>query len=133
MIGGEWIVAKKGSPLSDPLFTPTEAHALGPAAETIFLGLLDGAPRFGQGLSSQSTEALKGRGDLLVTDLRSIAVQGLVNVAVNLRLFPATGIPLPFVSQGGSSLVVMMLAVGLLQSVASRGQAPRGQYEARWS
>jgi NAD+ diphosphatase len=78
VIGGEWIVAKKGSPLSAPLFTPTEAHAFGPAAETIFLGLLDGAPRFGHGLSLQSTEALKRRDDLLVTDLRSIAVQGLV-------------------------------------------------------
>ena len=78
MIGGEWIVAKKGSPLSEPLFTLAEAHQLGPAAETIFLGLLDGAPRFGHGLSLQSAEALKSRGDLLVTDLRSIAVQGLV-------------------------------------------------------
>ena len=78
MIGGEWIVAKKGSPLSEPLFTPAEAHEFGPAAETIFLGLLDGAPRFGHGLSPQSAEALKSRGDLLVTDLRSIAVQGLV-------------------------------------------------------
>ena len=78
MIGGEWIVAKKGSPLSVPLFTPAEAHEFGPAAETIFLGLLDGAPRFGHGLSPQSAEALKSRGDLLVTDLRSIAVQGLV-------------------------------------------------------
>src|SRR4026208_1621593 len=78
VIGGEWIVAKKGSPLSEPLFTPAEAHELGPAAETIFLGLLDGAPRFGHGLSPQSAEALKSRSDLLVTDLRSIAVQGLI-------------------------------------------------------
>ena len=61
-----------------PLFTPAEAEELGPAAETIFLGLLDGAPRFGHGLAPQSAEVLKGRNDLLVTDLRSIAVQGLV-------------------------------------------------------
>ncbi|HET9413396.1 MAG TPA: NADH pyrophosphatase, partial [Pseudolabrys sp.] len=79
VIGGEWIVAKKGSPLSEPLFTPAEVHQLGPPAETIFLGLLDGAPRFGHGLSPQSAEALKSRSDLLVTDLRSIAVQGLVS------------------------------------------------------
>ena len=78
VIGGEWIVAKKGSPLNEPLFTPAEAHELGSTAETIFLGLLDGVPRFGHGLSPQSAEALKSRGDLLVTDLRSIAVQGLV-------------------------------------------------------
>ncbi len=78
VIGGEWIVAKKASPVSEPLFTLPEAHELGPPTETIFLGLLDGAPRFGHGLSPQSAEALKNRGDLLVTDLRSIAVQGLV-------------------------------------------------------
>jgi len=54
-----------------------------------------------------------------------VLVQGGVNVAVNLRLFPATGIPLPFISQGGSSLVVMLLCVGILQSIAARGQAPR--------
>ncbi|HZP69836.1 MAG TPA: NAD(+) diphosphatase [Pseudolabrys sp.] len=78
VIGGEWIVAKKGSPLNDPLFTLAEAQALGPATETIFLGLLDGAPRFGHGFAPQTAESLKGRSDLHVTDLRSIAVQGLV-------------------------------------------------------
>ena len=40
---------KKGSPLHDPLFTMAEAQALSAATETIFLGLLDGAPRFGHG------------------------------------------------------------------------------------
>jgi NAD+ diphosphatase len=78
VVGGEWIVMKKGSPLNEPLFTLTEAQALGPAMETIFLGLLDGAPRFGHGLSPQAAEALKLRADLHVTDLRSVAVQGLV-------------------------------------------------------
>lgn len=78
VIGGEWIVAKKGSPFNEPLFGLTEAQVLGAATETIFLGLLDGAPRFGHGFTPQSAEALKARGDLQVTDLRSIAVQGLV-------------------------------------------------------
>ena len=78
VIGGEGIVTKKGAPLNDPLFTLAEARALSPATETIFLGLLDGAPRFGHGLTSQTAEALKARDGLHVTDLRSIAVQGLV-------------------------------------------------------
>jgi rod shape determining protein RodA len=60
-------------------------------------------------------------GRLLAVGVTGIVlVQALVNVSVNLRMFPATGIPLPFISQGGSSLVVMLVAVGLLQSVASR-------------
>jgi NAD+ diphosphatase len=78
VIGGEWIVAKKNAPINEPLFSLPEAQALGPATETVFLGLLDGVPRFGLGLAPQLTEALKARGDLHVTDLRSIAVQGLV-------------------------------------------------------
>jgi NAD+ diphosphatase len=78
VIGGEWIVMKKGSPLNEPLFTIGEAQALSPATEAIFLGLLDGAPRFGHGLTPQAAEALKARDDLHITDLRSIAVQGLV-------------------------------------------------------
>jgi NAD+ diphosphatase len=78
VIGGDWIVMKKGSPLSEPLFTLGEAQVFGPAVETIFLGLLDGAPQFGYGLTPQSADALKAREELHVTDLRSIAVQGLV-------------------------------------------------------
>lgn len=77
LMGGEMIVLKKASPQHEALFSFEEARALGPALETIFLGLADGAPRFGVGLPPQSAEALKSRDDLLVTDLRSIAVQGL--------------------------------------------------------
>jgi NAD+ diphosphatase len=77
-IGGDLIVMKKGASLNEPLFTMDEARALGPAGEMVFLGLLDDAPRFGYGLAPATAEALKSRDDLHVTDLRSIAVQGLV-------------------------------------------------------
>ncbi|HEY5305083.1 MAG TPA: NAD(+) diphosphatase [Pseudolabrys sp.] len=77
-IGGDLIVMKKGAALNEPLFTMDEARALGPAGETIFLGLLDDAPRFGYGLAPATAEALKTQDKFLVTDLRSIAVQGLV-------------------------------------------------------
>ena len=46
IVGGEVIVAKKAAPVGDPLFTLAEARAFGPAAETVFLGFMDGAPRF---------------------------------------------------------------------------------------
>lgn len=78
VIGGEMIVTKKGAP-NEPLFTLDEAHGFGPAEETAYLGHLDGAPRFGVGIPPSVAEALKMRDDLLVTDLRSIAVQGLVD------------------------------------------------------
>ena len=78
VIGGEMIVAKAGTPLGDPLFSLDDAAALADPTETIFLGTRDGAAHFGIGISPQAAEALKARGDLLVTDLRSIAVRGLV-------------------------------------------------------
>src|SRR3954464_2656990 len=77
VIGGEMIVAKAGEP-NDPLFTLAQARAFGELAETIFLGTLDGAGRFGIGIAPQAAETLKSRSDLMVTDLRSIAVRGLV-------------------------------------------------------
>jgi len=78
VIGGDLIVAKKIGAANEPLFTLAEARAFGPPTETIFLGLCAGAGRFGIGIAPAAAEALKARGDLLVTDLRSIAVQGLV-------------------------------------------------------
>lgn len=54
-----------------------------------------------------------------------VLTQVFINVGVNVRLFPVTGIPLPFISQGGSSLMTMFMAVGLLQSIHAR-RRPRG-------
>jgi NAD+ diphosphatase len=81
VIGGDWIVMKKAAPLNEPLFTLDDARALGAAGETVFLGLLDGTPRFGHGLAPRAAETLKSNDNYLVTDLRSIAVQGLVDAA----------------------------------------------------
>ena len=52
-----------------------------------------------------------------------LAFQGLVNIGVNLNLMPATGLPLPFISYGGSSLVSSLIAIGLVQSVILRHKA----------
>ncbi|HEY5217325.1 MAG TPA: NAD(+) diphosphatase [Pseudolabrys sp.] len=79
VIGGDLIVIKQGSPLNDPLFTMAEARALGSVTETVFLGHLGGAGRFGFGIAPAAAEALKTRAEFLVTDLRSIAVHGLVD------------------------------------------------------
>lgn len=46
-----------------------------------------------------------------------VATQTFMNISMNLSLFPVTGIPLPLVSQGGSSLWSILLALGLVQSV----------------
>jgi rod shape determining protein RodA len=52
-----------------------------------------------------------------------ISFQAIVNIGVNLRLMPATGLTLPFVSYGGSSLVTLLIGIGLVQSVILRHKA----------
>lgn len=52
-----------------------------------------------------------------------IAFQALVNIGVNLKLLPATGLTLPFVSYGGSSLISALIGIGLVQSVVLRHKA----------
>ena len=59
------------------------------------------------------------------------AVQGFVNVGAVLSLLPITGVPLPFVSFGGSSLVATMLAAGVLVNVAFQGEEPDNPVRAR--
>jgi cell division protein FtsW len=49
--------------------------------------------------------------------------QAVVNMAAVMGLAPLTGIPLPFLSYGGSSLVVLLASVGILLNIAGRGSA----------
>ena len=46
--------------------------------------------------------------------------QGSFNVGMNLNLFPVSGLPLPFLSYGGSSLLTSLLGIGLVESVRLR-------------
>jgi NAD+ diphosphatase len=78
VIGGELVALKKGMHIHDPLFTLQEARALGRTAELVFVGLFASAPRFALGLDPTGTESMKTCNQLVMTDLRSIAVRGLV-------------------------------------------------------
>src|SRR5947199_7245845 len=51
--------------------------------------------------------------------------QASINLAAVMGLAPLTGIPLPFVSYGGSSLVVALVAVGILLNIAGNAGAKR--------
>ena len=53
-----------------------------------------------------------------------IAFQALINIGGITRSIPLTGIPLPFVSYGGSSLIMVMAAVGVLLSISRFGKPP---------
>jgi len=49
-----------------------------------------------------------------------VAFQAMVNIGVNLRMIPATGLPLPFISYGGSAMLSLLLGIGLVESVILR-------------
>lgn len=60
-------------------------------------------------------------GRYLALGLTSMVVlQALINVSVVLSLVPNKGLPLPFISMGGSSLMATLLSVGLLLNISSR-------------
>lgn len=69
-------------------------------------------------------------GALLATGITAwLTLQAFINIAVVVVLLPVTGITLPFVSDGGSSLLVSFAAVGILLSI-SRETQPRGTDDA---
>ncbi|MGZ8694191.1 MAG: rod shape-determining protein RodA [Gaiellaceae bacterium] len=49
--------------------------------------------------------------------------QIVVNVGMTIGMAPVTGIPLPFVSAGGSSLIMNLIAIGILQAIHARGRS----------
>ncbi len=55
--------------------------------------------------------------------------QVFINVGMNIGIAPITGIPLPLMSSGGSSVIVTFLALGLLQSIYVQSQLASGRRE----
>lgn len=64
-------------------------------------------------------EAKDTFGSLLAVGITSVvAVQALINIAVVTGSMPVTGVPLPFISYGGSSLVLNLMAMGVLLNIS---------------
>ncbi|MBX9776264.1 MAG: NAD(+) diphosphatase [Xanthobacteraceae bacterium] len=81
VVGGELVAMRKSITGCDPLFERREAESLGVATHSVFLGLMDGAPRFALAIEPAAIEALKTRDGFEVSDLRTIAVRGMVEEA----------------------------------------------------
>lgn len=77
-------------------------------------------------------KALDGLGSLLAAGLVFwIVFEAYVNIAVIIGLLPVAGNPLPFVSQGGSNLVVTMSAVGIILGIGRRAELEHRKQERR--
>lgn len=68
---------------------------------------------------SVATKAKDNYGRLMATGITSIiAVQAIINIAVVTGSMPVTGVPLPFISYGGTSLVINLAAIGVLLNIS---------------
>ena len=56
-----------------------------------------------------------------------ISIQGLVNIGGVTRVLPITGVPLPFVSSGGSAMIISLAVMGVLVNIARSARADRGE------
>lgn len=72
------LVVKREGEGSRALLSIDEAHKFGANPGTIFLGLRDGAAVFGMGITAAAVEKLMTRDDVAVTELRGMAMQGVV-------------------------------------------------------
>lgn len=67
---------------------------------------------------------------LIVTGVVTwVAWQALLNIAAMLSIVPLTGVPLPFISLGGSALVVLMVAMGIVMNISKHTVKHRSDYE----
>lgn len=63
--------------------------------------------------------------------ITGIVVQALFNISVVISILPAKGIPLPFISYGGSSIIITLCAVGVLLNLSQHaGTSSTGKFEA---
>ena len=62
-------------------------------------------------------------GQLVATGVTMwIVLQAFINISANIALVPLTGIPMPFISYGGTSIVFLMAAIGILLNISKCSQ-----------
>ena len=57
---------------------------------------------------------------ILVGSISIILLQALIHIGVNIRLFPTTGMTLPFLSYGGSSIIGTSILAGIILNLTKR-------------
>jgi len=104
---------------TDFIFT-VAGEELGLVGASVLLALLGVVLWRGLRIASLATDTF---GRLVAAGVVSwFAFQSFVNVGMTLGIMPVTGLPLPFVSYGGSAMFANLIAVGLLQNVHARSR-----------
>ena len=57
---------------------------------------------------------------ILVGSISLILMQAMIHIGVNIRLFPTTGMTLPFISYGGSSIIGISIISGIILNLTKR-------------
>ncbi len=112
------------NPHSDFVFSVI-GQELGLAGAAAVLVLMGALCWFGLRAATRAPDRFGGL--LAVALVAWIGVETVINVGAVIGLLPVTGIPLPFISYGGSSLVVTMAGAGVLVSIARREQVARAR------
>ena len=77
-----------------------------------------------------ASRAKDSYGKLLATGIISvIAVQTIINIAVVTGSMPVTGVPLPFISYGGTSIVFNLAAMGILLNISMQCKNPKDEIQ----
>jgi cell division protein FtsW len=106
---------------SDTIFAVI-VEELGVLGAVLIIGLYAALAWRGLRIAQRAPDAF---GSYLAVGITTwITLQALINLAVVTAVLPPTGVTLPFVSYGGSSLVASLIGVGLLLSVSRRARAP---------
>ncbi len=94
---------------------------LGLVGAVVLLGLFFALAWFGLRAATRAPDRF---GSLLAVGITTwITSQAVINIGAVIGVLPVTGIPLPFISFGGSSLIITMAAVGILLNIASHERA----------
>jgi cell division protein FtsW len=96
-----------------------ELGLLGVAAVVVLFGVI-----LWRGLAIARAAGDRALGLLALGATVLLGLQAVVHMGVVMALLPTKGIPLPFVSYGGTSLIVSLFLVGVLLAVGRRGRAP---------
>ncbi len=102
---------------------------LGLVGAVVLLGLFFALAWFGLRAATRAPDRF---GSLLAVGITTwITSQAVINIGAVVGVLPVTGIPLPFISFGGSSLIITMAATGILLNIASHERHAPGEARRR--